>query len=145
MTTTLADLARARGLELTAQAVTSDEIRPRIEPFAEPDVFLAADPSRGPLAHMARRGLEPRLVAALLPAFAERPLERGLFAWDVLTGSLLSEAPEEQALLAELRAAARAVAPALPPPGQKGANLTAKSAPELVEAFAVPPLRGASK
>jgi hypothetical protein len=68
-----------------------------------------------------------------------------LFAWDVLTGSLLSDDAAEQALLGELRAAARAVAPALPPPGQQGAQLTARSAPELVEELAVPPFRGASK
>src|SRR5206468_2061170 len=98
MTLSLADLARARGLQLTAEAVGSDAMRERIEPAAEPDEYLAADPSQGPLAHMARRGLEPRLVAALLPAFSQRPLERGLFAWDVLTGTILSSEPEEQAL-----------------------------------------------
>jgi hypothetical protein len=144
MTPSLADLARARGLALLAQAVDSDEMRARIHPFAEPDANLVADPAAAPLAHMVRRGLEPRLVAALLPAFAERPLERGLLAWDVLTGSVFSDDVEEQKLLGELRAAARAVAPALPSPGQRGANLTARSGPELVETFAVPAFRDAA-
>jgi hypothetical protein len=141
----LADLARARGLERTAQAVASEEMRARIEPIAGPDANLASDPSQAPLPHMARRGLEPRLVASLFTAFIERPLERGLFAWDVLTGTLFSDTADDQRLLEDLRAAARAVSPALPPPGQRGANLTAHAATELVQKMAIPPLQASSQ
>jgi hypothetical protein len=126
----LSSLARTRGLSRLADFLELDENRPVLEPPADADRFLLADPSHGALAVMARRGLEPRLVSALLPAFAARPLERGLFAWDVLNRSLLDE--DEAELRDELRAAASAVRDALPGPGELGVPLAAVSAAELL-------------
>lgn len=139
---TLAQLARARGLPLIAALLELDENRAVLTPPAAPDAILLADPSAAPLGHLPRRGLEPRLVASLLPAFAERPLERGLLAWDVLTGSLFGS--DESELLAELRGYAKEVAHALPPPGQRCVNLPQSAAADLVAALAVPAYEGAS-
>jgi hypothetical protein len=51
---------------------------------------------------MARRGLEPALVSALLDVFPARPIERALIAYDVLRGSLLGS--DDAALIARLGA-----------------------------------------
>src|SRR5262245_47795010 len=90
---------------------------------AAPDPRLDPPPPHDPLAvlgRMLRRGLDPDLVRRLRPYFAGRPLELGLFAWDVLTGSLMTDADE--GLLDELRSAAALVAEVLPSPGERGVD-----------------------
>jgi hypothetical protein len=71
------------------------------------------------------------LVRALLPWLAARPLERGLFAWDVLGGSLLVD----DALLEELRAAARPLGDILPDPGRPGIDLNQHPSADLIARF----------
>jgi hypothetical protein len=85
------------------------------------------------LAQMARRGLDPILVRALLPWLAARPLELALVAWDVLSTSLL---PVDDPLIEQLRAAARPLSRVLPAPMKVGVNLNSFPASRLVAEFA---------
>ncbi len=103
----LTALAGGRGLGLASSLLA------RGAALAALDRPLPADPRfsypayQAPdeiLGQMTRRGLDPALVSALLSAWAERPLERALVAWDALHRSLL---PIGDPLLIELRAAVR--------------------------------------
>ncbi len=85
---------------------------------------------------MPRRGLDPRLVETTRRWLADRPLELGLFSWDVLAGSIV-ESPE---LLSSLRAAARVVRDVLPPPGERHCKLDRVSSREMVERLSAPGL-----
>jgi hypothetical protein len=82
---------------------------------------------------MLRRAHDPRLVELMRRVYADRPLERGLFAWDVLAGSII-ESPE---LLATLRRDAIAVREVLPEPGERHSKLDRISSTELVDRMAV--------
>lgn len=88
------------------------------------------------LTRLARRGLEPSLVEMLFQQLEQRPLERGLLAWDVLTSSLL--APDEVSFRDRLRAWARDVAAVLPLPGQRGFPAATMSSGELVREMSAP-------
>src|SRR5262249_54112283 len=112
---TLAEIARARGLPYTADLLARPEAARRFDDSRVPmDPRRVEPPHAQPksvLGQMARRGLDPALVRALWPWFSERPLERGLFAWDVLATSLW---PPDDPFLAELRAALQPVRRFLP-------------------------------
>jgi hypothetical protein len=110
---------------------------------AEPDAGLSA-----PAAHDAftaldqarRRGLDTAVIENLWKWFESRPVELGLFAWDVLCNALL-DPDKDQLLLARLRKAARVVRDVLPEPGRAFADTSRVSAAELVDKIAVPPFR----
>ncbi|MCU1278495.1 MAG: hypothetical protein JWM53_2041, partial [bacterium] len=91
---TLTELARARGLSRTAEILSRPDAAPFLANVAEPDQGLTAEPQPDPtlqLALMARRGLDRALVSNWIQV-QESSLERGLAAWDVLTGSLIDDA-----------------------------------------------------
>ena len=77
------------------------------------------------LAQLVRRGLQPAVVQRLRNAWANRPLERSLLAWDVLNGALLPAG----SFVEELRADASAAASVLPKPG----HAYAEPKPEAIE------------
>jgi hypothetical protein len=127
----LAELAGTQGLPATARL---------IEKFHTPDLFskdfpadvrLSAPPheeSMEVIGQMARRGLHPDLVRPLLKYLAERPLERGLLAWDALSSTLVPDGE----YLDELRAAAAPYQDLLPAPARSGIDLNAHPAEKLV-------------
>jgi hypothetical protein len=84
-------------------------------------------------AYLMRRGLDARLWRVVRDTFADRPLERGLLAWDVLTGSLLD--PTDTQTLAELRGDARLIRAILPDAGQRGIRPRHPQAAALIEAL----------
>jgi hypothetical protein len=130
----LARLARDRGLPAAASLLAKFKTPQLFDPRVSPDARLDEPPrdqALDVLGQMVRRGLDPPLVRALLPWLARRPLERGLFAWDVLCGALVDEP-----LAAELRAAARPLAAVLPEPGQRGVDLNRHPSDGLIARFA---------
>lgn len=137
----LVERARAHGLPATA-AVLATAPPPLIDPTAAPpDARLVEPPATQPkriLGQMARRGLDPALVRALWPTLVARPLERALFAADVLAQSLLAP-PKDDPLLGELRSAARQLGKARPGDGRLGVDLNAHSAASLVAELARDP------
>jgi hypothetical protein len=128
-------LAEARGLTRAAALLTSAKTAPLFDNSRVPlDPRLVEPPHDRPksiLGQMARRGLDPALVQALWATLADRPLERALLAWDVLTTALLPERPDDP-FVAELRAAARLLLPALPRPPRAGLDLNLFSSVRLI-------------
>lgn len=113
----LSALARARGFARLAGALETRPLpAPTAQAPAQPDLGDQGDDFVATLGRMMRRGLEPACVVALLDAFAERPLERALVAWDALAGSLVGE----DGYLERLRREARLARELLPPPGEQG-------------------------
>jgi hypothetical protein len=132
----LVDAARALGLEALARGAESFAALPSP---ASNDAGLdapIANEELTALAQAVRRGLDPLLVSVLRAAWQGRTVERGLLAWDVLTGSVL--APDDPAL-ESLRADARRVSSVLPSPGQRWPR--PGRAGQLIEELAVPDLR----
>jgi hypothetical protein len=127
----LAAIARRQGLAVTARL---------IEEFKHPDLFarkfpddvrLSSPPHDDPLnvlGQMTRRGLDPYLIPRLLKWFEQRPLERGLLAWDALSSTLIPDGEE----LDRLRAAALPFKDVLPAPGHACVDLNAHPAQSLV-------------
>jgi hypothetical protein len=127
----LANLARAHHLPATARL---------IEKFHTPELFardFARDVRLDAPAHteameiigqMSRRGLHPVLVRPLLEYLRERPVERGLLAWDALSSTLVPDGE----LLAELRAAATPFHDVLPAPARSCVDLNAHPADKLI-------------
>jgi hypothetical protein len=133
---TVSKQAHARGLGDCASLIDKMEL-----PQAAPaDAALGAPAATEPLAALdqaRRRGLEPRLIDVLWRWLEPRPLELGLFAWDVLSNALLD--PEQDAMrIARARKAARVVADVLPEPGRAFADTRRVSAAALVERVAMP-------
>jgi hypothetical protein len=123
--------ARARGLADCAALLSDEELPAPAPADLEPpatDPFAALDQLR-------RRGLEPSLVDVLWRWLEPRPLERGLFAWDVLNNSLLRH---DDGRIAPFRAAAQVVAPVLPEPGRAFTNPYRCPPQKLVEEVALP-------
>lgn len=83
------------------------------------------------LTHIARRGFEPQLVRGMLDRLEEKPIARGLFAWDVLVGAIVAH--HEIDLIDELCSAALKVKSWLPPAGVSCLDLDARRSRELVE------------
>jgi hypothetical protein len=114
----LAGLAEARGLSVVARLLRSFPVPDLLERDIPDDARLSAAPGARideALSLMVRRGHAPELVRRLLDHFADRPLERGLVAWDTLSRCLLAEGDP---LAAELRAALSPITPALPDDGR---------------------------
>ncbi|MDB4971209.1 MAG: hypothetical protein JWN44_6898 [Myxococcales bacterium] len=127
---TLIDLARARGLSSMAELLAQPEAAKFIAKIAPPDEGLTAEPQPDQtlqLGLMTRRGLDPALVGPWIETL-ESSLERGLAAWDVLTGSLIADAD----WLATMRAFVEPVRDLLPPPGQRGAALGSRAPSDVL-------------
>ncbi len=136
METSIEHSARARGLADALPLIAQMEL-PEPAP-ADPtlDTTVGADPLAA-LDVARRRGLDPRVVEVFYKWFEKRPLELGLFAWDVLCNSLLHD-ERDALLLAKLRKAARVVREVLPEPGRAFADTKKVSAHALVEKIAIP-------
>ena len=127
--------ARERGLMECAGLID----RLQLAQPAPPDAALAEPIASDPLPALdqtRRRGLDPRLVDVLWKWLEPRPLELGLFAWDVLCNSLIPV--DDEMRLARLRKAARVVSEVLPEPGRAFADTSRVSAAKLVEKVAMP-------
>ncbi len=132
MSAVLAELAAARGLTVVAGLLADFPLPQIFEREMPDDPRLHMVPgvrSDELFTLMVRRGADPRLVTPLMQRLAGRPLERGLLAWDALSRALL---PPGDPLIDELKQAARAVAPALPAPGERGIDLNRWPADALV-------------
>ena len=135
----LVALARARGLERCAK---------RLAKLALPDLSPALDPLPPEtvdvptaLGLMRRRGADPSLVKRILVWLESRPLELGLFSWDILCSAVLE--PSERSLLEELRQNAKRVRAVLPAPGSTFVNTREVSSERVVDTVARPAYRNA--
>ncbi len=125
--------ARARGLQ-TALLEAEQWPAPAA---ADPGLSEAA--AGEPLAaldQLRRKGLAPELVAQFWTLFEKRPVELGLFAWDVLNSSLL--VASDEVTIRRVRAAARVVREVLPKSGGAWADTRTASAGGLVRRVAYP-------
>ena len=127
----LADRARERRLPICPELLATAQLQPDLDPALDEPV--SDDPATA-FDQMRRRGLDPRLVRVALAWFGERPLELGLFSWDVLCRSLVVDAE----LLATLRRNAAVVRALLPAPGATFANFRALACADAVERLAHP-------
>jgi len=135
----IAERAGALGLFATAKALADARIDPDVAPRDARLTEPAAGDLKRILGQMARRGSDPRLVAALWAKLGGRPLERALVAVDVLAQAIWS--PREP-LLAELRAAASTLGAARPTGGELGVDLNVHEARALMERHARRPELG---
>ena len=135
----LVALARARGLERCAKRF-ADLALPELSPALDPMPPESVDVPTA-LGLMRRRGLEPYLVKRILVWLESRPLELGLFSWDVLCSALLE--PGERGLLEELRKNAQRVRALLPAPGSTFVNTQTVSSAQVVDTLARAPYRAA--
>ncbi len=136
----IAERAGALGLFATANALADARIDPQLAPADARLVEPAGADIKRILGQMARRGGDPRLVAALWAKLDGRPLERALVAVDVLAQAIAS--PREP-LLAELRAAASLLDEARAA-GEVGVELNGHPACELIARHARPLVAGAA-
>jgi hypothetical protein len=127
----LAELARAQGLPTTARLIEKFHTQALFTRDFPPDARLGAPPNEDPLnviGQMTRRGLDPQLLRPVLDWLKDRPLERGLLAWDALSTTVIAD----DKLLEELRAAAAPYAEILPAPGRPCIDLNAHPAEGLI-------------
>ena len=112
----LATAAHERGLRVLAKLL---ETRPlEVDRDLALDEPITTDPVDA-IDQIRRRGFDARLVRLVLGWLAGRPLELGLFSWDVLCRSLVLDAD----LLRTLHSQAAIVRDLLPAPGSAYANL----------------------
>ena len=129
----IADDARERGLPVCAALLEGVPAEPKI------DVALRDRLPTQPAAAIdafRRRGLDPRLVRIALDWFADRPLELGLFSWDVLCSSIISDA--DPGLLSQLRKNAGHVREILPAPGSVFVSLRKMKRTDAIARWAMP-------
>jgi hypothetical protein len=129
--------ARARHLGLPRCAALLTDALPAPAP---PDAGLSEPLQNEPAKifdQMRRRGLDLELVRRLLPFFDDRPLEGGLFAWDVLCSTLMGA--EDEPLWADLRERAKRVRQVLGRPGSAFSYFRRIPSEELVKTLAAPP------
>ena len=129
----LADIARHRGLPRLADAIGAYEKKGWVVPAAPVDLGISDDPVKL-LSLLARHGLRTDLLEALAEQLRDRPLERGLLAWDVMNGALF----EQHAGLEPWRDWAATVAVTLPQGGRRGFPAAAVLSSEIVESIAAP-------
>ncbi len=134
----LAALARSRGFDDLATAFEDDKLQDLYYPLeAVPDPALPEEPA-ALLTLLARYGMRPRLVEALLDRWRDRPLDCALVAWDALNQTALGNSDDDQAFFrrcAALLAPARAI---LPQPGELCVDLSQHQAAAVLDAHAGP-------
>jgi len=126
----LAELAAARGLTRTAAILNAPDAARLIERVADADLSLGAEPQPDAallLGLMVRRGLDQQLVIKWIQLL-ESSLERGLAAWDVLSGSLI----DDRDYLSALRSFLDPVRELLPATGQRGVELRGRTPSSLL-------------
>ena len=141
MSNSLAELARSTGLPACGRVIAGYGTLPA--PSAA-DASLSQPAARDvgqTIAQLVRRGLQPSAIATLRQAWQGRPLERGLLAWDVLNGALLSD----RSLVEELRDDARLVGAVLPEPGHGFVLHRPEEIEQLMDAIATPAVRDLSR
>lgn len=114
-------------------------LRLRERPLSPPPTLESPQDGPTALARMIRWGPHPTLVATALHWFEGRPIERGLFAWDVLNQVLYG--PREDALLSVLHEALEPVRPWLPRPGALGVDTQVRTSHCAVTDVAASPYR----
>jgi hypothetical protein len=127
--------AEAQALTATAAVLAPVGESPLFFPPAPPDAALTAPTPNDPvllLTLMARRGFQPALVETALTWLESRPLERSLFSWDVLCGSVL---PFDQPELQDRLRYYASQLTSIPPAGKRGIELAAHPASELMRPF----------
>ena len=115
----LSELAASWGLDKLAALLSGADAVEMIDSIADADEGLTAEAQPDPtlkLGLMTRRGLQPALVMGWIETL-QSSLERGLAAWDVLAGSLITN----RDLLAGLRSFLEPVRNLLPPAASRGA------------------------
>jgi hypothetical protein len=135
VTSSIAEIARTRGLPQLAAAVADYEKRGWV---GAPRAVTAPSSVEKPadlLSAIARNGLRPELLRALADQLEDRPLERGLLAWDVMNSCVF----EEHDGVEPWRDWATSIASQLPPNGRRGFPAAFISAREVVDTIAVPP------
>lgn len=121
----LIELARARGLNRVADLLSRPDSAAFVDRVADADDGLSAEPQADPILRLGlicRRGLAPSLVLGWIESL-ESTLERGLAAWDVLTGSLI----DDDEWLVMMRTLAEPMRALLPAPGQRGVSTAGRS------------------
>ncbi len=95
------EIAALRNITVAEPELTDGTLGWDVEPDAYQRLRVPPGaPIEGIFRLMARRGLEPALVTALLAVYPARPIERALIAYDALGGSLLGD--EDGALADQL-------------------------------------------
>lgn len=137
----LSDLIAPLGLPKLAAALA----RPPYDALVLPTQGLKMPPpTLLDLLHEHRRwGHRPPMIELLLAELAERPLERALAAWDILSSTILDEQRDAD-LLKRLRDFANRARPLLPPPLSLGARFDTLSSAEAVAQQAAPRWRDTS-
>jgi hypothetical protein len=139
VSSSIVEVARQRGLPQIAEAMRQYEqkgwvgaVRPVTThgDFEKPVDLLSA---------IARHGLRPELLESLAKQLGDRPLERGLLAWDVMNSCVF----EQHAGVEPWRDWATSIATQLPPNGRRGYPVAFVSAREVVESIAAPAQAGA--
>jgi len=90
-----------------------------------------------------RWGHRPPMIELLLAELADRPLERALAAWDILSSTIFDEQRDAD-LLKRLRDFANRARPLLPPPLSLGARFDTLSSADAVAEQAAPRWRDAA-
>ena len=112
----LATAAHERGLQVLAKLLQTQALEVDLDVALDEPV--TTDPVDA-IDQIRRRGFDARLVRLVLGWLAGRPLELGLFSWDVLCRSLVLDANP----LRTLQSQAAIVRDLLPAPGSAYANL----------------------
>jgi hypothetical protein len=136
----IADSAREHGLPVCAALLDGSSLEPSI------DVALRDRLPTQPVEAIdafRRRGLDPRLVRIAFDWFGDRPLELGLFSWDVLCSSLISDG--DPGLLQQLRKNASRVREILPAPGSVFVSVRKIKSAEAIARWAMPAYESTSE
>jgi hypothetical protein len=128
---------KARAVGLPAALIKLIE-KADLPPPAKAEPIAPSPPLPEPIAgydYVRRHGLEPKRVQAILASLEGRPIEAGLLAWDVLSGSLVGD----KALLDELRSTAKRIREITPPAGESCVAMRDVDVRELINRVAIPP------
>ena len=125
----VAERAGALGLFATANVLADAKLHPDDGPSDPRLTGLPATDLKHLFGQMARRGHDLELVRAVWARLERRPLERALFAVDVLAQSII---PRNEPLLLELQSRAHSLSTTRPRRGDLCIDLTAHPATSLI-------------
>jgi len=135
VTSSIVEVARTRGLPQLAAAMAGYEKKGWVGAARPVSAPASVEKPADLLSAIARNGLRPELLRALADQLADRPLERGMLAWDVMNSCVF----EEHDGIEPWRDWATSIAPQLPPNGRRGFPAAFMLAREVVDTIAVPP------
>jgi hypothetical protein len=134
VSSSIVEVARQRGLPQLAEAMQQYEKKGWIGEARAVTTQGNLDKPVDLLSTIARHGLRSDLLESLANQLADRPLERGLLAWDVMNSCLF----EQHAGVEPWRDWATAIATQLPPNGRRGYPAAFISAREVVASITAP-------